>query len=109
MKKPFTAFSCTVKTASGVERTVVITAQQVTNFYRIWECERCGTILYSRALSFFNYQVICLTCRDKESAAKVRLKELGKDPVMYEGSGSIPKEVASIVAVRKIKGGVQTK
>ena len=56
-------------------------------FFDSKECMRCSKPLASRILSWFNSDVICMTCCDKEREVRKALPDHGKN---YEGCGYIP-------------------
>jgi hypothetical protein len=76
-------------------------------FFDIRFCERCQADLHVRTMSWFNSDTICMDCAAKENAAKIKLRELGKDPAMYEGYGSIPTEVEELLKVNQTNGGAR--
>jgi len=59
-------------------------------FFTAQNCDRCGGSLSVRILSWFNSDVLCMNCHEKESAIRQRLREQGKDDRKYEGCGYIP-------------------
>lgn len=56
-------------------------------FFTIQECDRCGGSLASRIMSWFNKDVLCMGCHDKEREIRKQLPDYGKD---HEGCGYIP-------------------
>ena len=78
-------------------------------FFDLRFCERRHADLHVRIMSWFNSDTICMGCAAKEDEAKAKLRELGKDPAMYEGCGSIPVEIAELLKVDSTNGGAARK
>lgn len=58
------------------------------NFLKQESCERCGTELKSRIMSWFTEEVICIDkCWREEQELKSNLPNRGRN---YEGCGFIP-------------------
>ena len=54
-------------------------------------CDRCGSPLTARTMSWFTDETICTECSEQESALKSRLRKSGMDPDVLEGCGYVPK------------------
>ena len=59
------------------------------SFFNQRNCDRCGGELRSRIMSWFTNETICISCANKESDMKSKLRELGRGDM--EGCGYIPK------------------
>jgi len=58
-------------------------------FFTQTNCDRCGTPLFARIMSWFNNDTICVNkCKREEDELKAKLPNGGKT---YEGCGYIPK------------------
>lgn len=66
-------------------------------FFNQTVCERCGGPLRAKIMSWFTDHTICMDCSDKETQAKLKLRQLGENPGAYEGCGRIPEAVRNIV------------
>lgn len=53
-------------------------------------CDRCGSRLAARTMSWFTDETICTECAHGESALKSRLRAAGTDPAALEGCGYLP-------------------
>lgn len=58
-------------------------------FFTKRTCDRCPNDLAVRIMSWFNKDVICMECHDKEEIIKKALRAKGIDDAM-EGCGYIP-------------------
>ncbi len=56
-------------------------------FFDAKYCDRCGSELRSRTMSWFTDATICMDCKLSEDAVRKQLPSNGKD---YEGCGYIP-------------------
>ena len=61
-------------------------------FFSQDKCDRCGSDLVVRIMSWFTDETICMDCSAKEDALKLRLRETGSDPANLEGCGYVPEE-----------------
>lgn len=59
-------------------------------FFEKEKCDRCGEKLTSRILSWFNLDVLCMSCYKKEQQLKQDLRKNGEDVEALEGCGYIP-------------------
>lgn len=50
-------------------------------------CDRCGSKLGARIMSWFTTEIICMDCSEKEN----KIKEKLDNPNEYEGCGYVPK------------------
>ena len=55
-------------------------------------CDRCGEILKSRIMSWFNEDTLCSACKGRENELKDNLRDKGVNVEALEGCGYIPKE-----------------
>jgi hypothetical protein len=53
-------------------------------------CDRCPEDLSIRRQSWFNDDVLCLKCSNKEDDIKKKLTQQGKNTKDFEGCGFIP-------------------
>ena len=60
------------------------------DFYEKQNCDRCGSSLPVRTMSWFTTETICIECGNKESKIKSNLRKNGISDAM-EGCGFIPK------------------
>ncbi len=60
----------------------------VDRFYDKTHCDRCPKELFSRIMSWFNEDCLCMDCSSKE---RVIRKTLKPNDLAYEGCGYIPK------------------
>ena len=56
-------------------------------FFEKQNCDRCGTKLNARTMSWFTEETICLNCSESEAEIKKQLPESGRH---FEGCGYLP-------------------
>lgn len=66
-------------------------------FFQAVKCDRCGGSLRTRAVSFFNWDIICKECIYLEDEAKAKLAGEGIDVKALDQCGAVPESVRTIV------------
>ena len=59
-------------------------------FFSKTNCDRCGSSLNIRKMSWFTEETLCMDCIKQEEVIKSQLRKAGKDVAAYEGCGYIP-------------------
>jgi len=59
-------------------------------FFEVKNCQRCGSDLSVRIMSWFSDATICMACSKKEDEVKAQLSDKGKS---LEGCGYVPEIV----------------
>lgn len=59
-------------------------------FFSQTNCDRCGSKLTIRTMSWFTEETICMECKTKESAIRAKLPDNGTN---WEGCGYIPNQI----------------
>jgi superfamily II helicase len=60
-------------------------------FFEVKNCQRCGSELFARIMSWFTDSTICIDCSTKEDELKSELRARGVDVSKLEGCGYLPK------------------
>ena len=60
-------------------------------FFKQNRCDRCFRELRNgRTCSWFTNETICMGCCDDEDKLKRKMRNLGRNPIEYEGCGYVP-------------------